>query len=161
MSSNNGQSKRWPIPYWATLIDRLLHENIAQVVLSGAPDDLPLIESVTRRMHEHAVNLAGKTSLTQLAALMERADLLVTGDSGPMHIATAVGTPLIAIHGPTDPVLKAAPSALTQPFSGAISGVAPVTGQKYGRLSFLYYTMYEEHYTKSSVRRCTKKIERQ
>lgn len=103
VSSNNGQSKRWPIPYWATLIDRLVRENVAQVVFSGAPDDLPLIESVTRRMHEHAVNLAGKTSLTQLAALMERADLLVTGDSGPMHIATAVGTPLIAIHGPTDP----------------------------------------------------------
>ncbi|HVB25931.1 MAG TPA: lipopolysaccharide heptosyltransferase II [Ktedonobacteraceae bacterium] len=106
VSSNNGQSKRWPIPYWATLIDRLLRENVAQVVFSGAPDDLPLIESVTRRMHEHAVNLAGKTSLTQLAALMERADLLVTGDSGPMHIATAVGTSLIAIHGPTDPALS-------------------------------------------------------
>jgi len=103
VSSNNGQSKRWPIPYWATLIDRLVRENVAQVAFSGAPDDLPLIESVTRRMHEHSVNLAGKTSLTQLAALMQRADLLVTGDSGPMHIATAVGTPLIAIHGPTDP----------------------------------------------------------
>ncbi|HLX39763.1 MAG TPA: lipopolysaccharide heptosyltransferase II [Ktedonobacteraceae bacterium] len=106
VSSNNGQSKRWPIPYWATLIDRLRRENVAQVVFSGAPDDLPLVESVTSRMHEHAVNLAGKTSLTQLAALMERADLLVTGDSGPMHIATAVGTSLIAIHGPTDPALS-------------------------------------------------------
>ena len=110
VSSNNGQSKRWPIPYWATLIDRLLRENVAQVVFSGAPDDLPLIESVTQRMHEHtehtAINLAGKTSLTQLAALTQRADLLITGDSGPMHIAAAVGTPLIAIHGPTDPALS-------------------------------------------------------
>ena len=107
VSSNNGQSKRWPIPYWATLIDRLLRENVAQVVFTGAPDDLPLIESVTQRMHEHtAINLAGKTSLTQLAALMQRADLLITGDSGPMHIAGAVGTPLIAIHGPTDPALS-------------------------------------------------------
>ncbi len=104
VSSNNGQSKRWPIPYWAMLIDRLVQKNIAQIVFTGAPDDLPLIEAVTRRMQEHAVNLAGKTSLTQLTALMERATLLITGDSGPMHIATAVGTPLIAIHGPTDPV---------------------------------------------------------
>ncbi len=112
VSSNNGQSKRWPIPYWATLIDRLLRENVAQVIFTGASDDLPLIESVRHRMREHtehterAINLAGKTSLTQLAALMQRADLLVTGDSGPMHIAGAVGTPLIAIHGPTDPALS-------------------------------------------------------
>ncbi len=116
VSSNNGQSKRWPIPYWATLIDRLLRENVAQIVFSGAPDDLPLIESVMQRMHEYtkhtkhtehtAINLAGKTSLTQLAALLQRADLLISGDSGPMHIATAVGTPLIAIHGPTDPALS-------------------------------------------------------
>jgi lipopolysaccharide heptosyltransferase II len=110
VSSNNGQSKRWPIPYWATLIERLLCANVAQVVFSGAPDDLPLIESITRQMHKHtehpAINLAGKTSLTQLAALLQRADLLISGDSGPMHIAAAVGTPLIAIHGPTDPVLS-------------------------------------------------------
>ena len=107
VSSNNGQSKRWPIPYWARLIDRLTGEGGAQVVLTGAPNDLPLIERVTQRMSEQAasrvINLAGKTSLGQLAALLQRADLLITGDSGPMHIAGAVGTPLIAIHGPTDP----------------------------------------------------------
>jgi ADP-heptose:LPS heptosyltransferase len=57
-------------------------------------------------MRERPVNLAGKTNLTQLAALLQRADLLITGDSGPMHIATAVGTPLIAIHGPTNPALS-------------------------------------------------------
>ncbi len=106
VSSNNGQSKRWPVPYWATLIDRLIWEDGIQVVLTGAPDDMPLILEVTRRMHEQATNLAGKTSLTQLAALYKRADLLVTGDSGPMHIAAAVGTPLIAIHGPTDSALS-------------------------------------------------------
>ena len=76
------------------------------MVLTGAPNDLPIIEDVMRRMRERPVNLAGKTSLLQLAALLQRADLLVTGDSGPMHIAGAVGTPLIAIHGPTDPALS-------------------------------------------------------
>jgi lipopolysaccharide heptosyltransferase II len=105
VSSNNGQSKRWPIPYWATLIDRLVREEHAQVVLSGASSDLPIIEGVTRRMQEHAINLAGKTSLTQLAALLQRADLVISGDSGPMHMAVAVDTPLIAIHGPTNPSL--------------------------------------------------------
>jgi len=103
VSSNNGQSKRWPIPYWATLMDRLIREQGAQVVLTGAPVDLPLIENVTGRMQQTPFNLAGKTSLPQLAALLQRADMLITGDSGPMHIAGAVGTPLIAIHGPTDP----------------------------------------------------------
>ena len=106
VSSNNGQSKRWPIPYWATLIDKLIREQDVQVVLTGAPVDLPLIESVTCRMQERAINLAGKTSLPQLVALLQRADLVISGDSGPMHIAAAVGTPLIAIHGPTDPALS-------------------------------------------------------
>jgi lipopolysaccharide heptosyltransferase II len=103
VSSNNGQSKRWPVPYWATLIDRLIHEDGDSVVLTGAQNDLALIELILRRTHEHPINLAGKTSLTQLAALLQRADLVITGDSGPMHIAAAVGTPLIAIHGPTNP----------------------------------------------------------
>ena len=106
VSANNGQSKRWPVPYWATLLDRLISEEHASVVLTGAPGDLPLIEKITARMREQPFNLAGRTSLTQLAALLKRADLLISGDSGPMHMAGAVETPLIAIHGPTDPALS-------------------------------------------------------
>jgi lipopolysaccharide heptosyltransferase II len=104
VSSNNGQSKRWPIPYWAKLINRLISNENMTVVLTGASNDLPFIETILRRTAEQPVNMAGKTSLIQLAALLQRANLLITGDSGPMHIAAAVGTPLIAIHGPTDPV---------------------------------------------------------
>lgn len=106
VSANNGQSKRWPVPYWAILLDRLVREEGAYIVLTGAPGDLPLIEKITTRMREQPMNLAGKTSLTQLAALLKRADLLISGDSGPMHMAGAVGTPLLAIHGPTDPALS-------------------------------------------------------
>ena len=105
INSNNGQSKRWPIPYWATLIDRLIRQQGAQVVLTGAAADLPQIESVTQRMCEHAINLAGKTSLTQLAALLQKADLLISGDSGPLHMGVACGTPIIGIYGPTNPSL--------------------------------------------------------
>jgi lipopolysaccharide heptosyltransferase II len=112
VTSNNGQAKRWPIPYWATLIDQLIREEDASVVFTGAPDDLPFIEAISKRMQEHAFHLAGKTSLTQLAALLQRTDLLITGDSGPMHIAAAVNTPLIAIHGPTDPALSGPVSPL-------------------------------------------------
>ena len=105
INSNNGQSKRWPIPYWATLIDRLIHQEGAQVVLTGAPGDMPQIDQVTSRMHERAINLAGKTSLTQLAALLQRADLLISGDSGPLHMGVACGTPILGIYGPTNPSL--------------------------------------------------------
>ena len=106
ISSNNGQSKRWPIPHWATLIDKLIRGLNAQVILTGAPGDKPLIECVTQQMQERAFNLAGKTSLPQLVALLQRANMVISGDSGPMHIAAAVGTPLIAIHGPTNPSLS-------------------------------------------------------
>jgi lipopolysaccharide heptosyltransferase II len=106
ISSNNGQSKRWPIPYWATLIDKLIRGQNAQVILTGAPGDISLIASVTHQMEEQALNLAGKTSLPQLVALLKRANLVISGDSGPMHIAAAVETPVIAIHGPTDPALS-------------------------------------------------------
>ncbi len=106
VSSNNGQSKRWPLPYWATLLDRLIREEGAQIVLTGAPADLPIIENITSRMHEHPINLAGKTSLTQLAALLKRANLLISGDSGPIHMATALGVPIIGIYGPTNPSLS-------------------------------------------------------
>ncbi len=108
INSNNGQSKRWPIPYWATLIDRLIREEGAQVVLTGAKGDLPQIENVTLRMSEqpiNLINLAGKTSLTQLAALLQRADLLISGDSGPLHMGVACGTPIVGIYGPTNPSL--------------------------------------------------------
>lgn len=103
VASNNGQSKRWPVLYWSRLLDRLIGERGAQVVLTGAPGDLPLIELVMGRMEQKAYNLAGKTNLPQLAALFQRADVVISGDSGPMHVADAMGTPLIAIHGPTDP----------------------------------------------------------
>jgi lipopolysaccharide heptosyltransferase II len=106
ISSNNGQSKRWPLPYWATLLDRFIQEYGASVVLTGAPEDLPLINNVISRMKHQPINMAGKTNLAQLAALMQRANLVISGDSGPMHIAEAVGTPLIALHGPTDPALS-------------------------------------------------------
>jgi len=106
VSSNNGQSKRWPLPYWATLLDRLIREEGAQIVLTGAPADLPIIENITGRMYEHPINLAGKTSLTQLAALLKRANLLISGDSGPIHMATALDVPIIGMYGPTNPSLS-------------------------------------------------------
>jgi lipopolysaccharide heptosyltransferase II len=107
INSNNGQSKRWPIPYWALLIDRLIQKLDANIVLTGSPGDLPQIERVLQRIQqqENVHNLVGKTSLIQLAALLQRADLLISGDSGPLHMGVACGTPIVSIYGPTNPAL--------------------------------------------------------
>lgn len=114
ISSNLGHAKRWPLPYWATLLDRLICEANAQIVLTGISSDLPVIEDVIGRMCcleasaclHPLINMAGKTTLPQLVALLHRADLLISGDSGPIHMASALGTPIIGIYGPTNPLLS-------------------------------------------------------
>ncbi len=103
--SGNGQAKRWPLPSWARLADLLLDQEDAAVILIGAPGDKPLAQAVLRRMRQpaRAIDLTGQTTLPELAALLERCAVLVTGDSGPLHVAEAVGTRVVALHGPTNP----------------------------------------------------------
>jgi ADP-heptose:LPS heptosyltransferase len=71
------------------------------VVLIGGPDERADAAAVQRLMKERAVDLAGATSIGQLPALLSQAAALVTNDSGPMHIAAAVKTPVVALFGPT------------------------------------------------------------
>lgn len=104
--ATNGLAKRWPIPHWAALADQLMTEFGAKVVLTGAASDAAITAAVTARMQQAPLDFSGKTTIPQLAALLERCDLVISGDSGPLHMAGAVGTPVIAIHGPTDPVLS-------------------------------------------------------
>jgi len=73
------------------------------VVLAGAPRDREACAAVARDC-DGAIDLCGKTSLPELAALVRRSGICITNDSGPMHLAAALGTPLVAIFGPTDPV---------------------------------------------------------
>jgi lipopolysaccharide heptosyltransferase II len=112
--AQNGQAKRWPARHWATLAVRLATELGALVVLTGAPNEAPLAEKIKNAAGAPLLNLCGKTSLPQLKALLAQADLVISGDSGPMHIACAVGAPVIALHGPTDPAISGptAPDAL-------------------------------------------------
>jgi len=104
--ATNGVAKRWPIPHWAVLADQLITELGAKVVLTGAASDAEITEAVAAHMRQKALDFAGKTTIPQLAALLERCNLVISGDSGPLHMAGAVGTPVIAIHGPTDPALS-------------------------------------------------------
>ena len=112
--ARNGQAKRWPARHWATLARRLASDLDALVALTGAPNEAPLAGDIERMAGVPLLNLCGKTSLPQLKALLAQADLVISGDSGPMHIACAVGAPVIALHGPTDPKISgpSAPDAL-------------------------------------------------
>jgi lipopolysaccharide heptosyltransferase II len=104
--ARNGQAKRWPLAHFAALAERLWQEHRALVVLTGAPHEAPLAEEVTQLAQAPILNLAGRTNVPELVALLAQSDVVVSGDSGPMHIACAVGTPVVALHGPTDPALS-------------------------------------------------------
>jgi lipopolysaccharide heptosyltransferase II len=106
LGARNGQAKRWPPEHFAALADQLVDELDALVVLTGAPNEAPLAEAVVRRAQRPVVDLVGSTSIPELVALLAESEVLVTGDSGPMHIACAVSTPVVALHGPTDPALS-------------------------------------------------------
>lgn len=97
----------WPTKHWvnerfAQVADRLLDMG-ADVIFTGGPADRERVSEICAAMAGEGVNLAGRTSLKVLAALFERARLVVTIDSGPMHLAAAMGTPVLAIFGPTAP----------------------------------------------------------
>lgn len=112
--ARNGQAKRWPPASIAALADRLARELDALVVLTGAPSEKSLAEAVLAHTTAPLANLVGRTSVPELAALLAASDLLVTGDSGPLHIACALRTPVVALHGPTDPAISGptAPDAI-------------------------------------------------
>lgn len=97
----------WPTKLWfsdrfSEVADHLLAQGCA-VVFTGSPADRVEIERIISGMKGKAANLAGATSLMSLAALYQRAQVVVSTDTGPMHIAAAVGTPLVAIFGSTAP----------------------------------------------------------
>lgn len=98
------ETKMWPLKRYAELIDTIAAKLKAQPVLIGSMEDEVRINELSSMTKSKPLNLSGKTSLLQLAALLKKVDLLITNDSGPMHIAAAVGTPVIAIFGPTRPV---------------------------------------------------------
>jgi len=97
----NWDLKRWPKAKFAFLAERLITEFNARVAIVGASKDTYLAMEIANLMHNKPIILAGKTNLKQLGALLERANLMVSADSGPMHIACAVATPTIVLFGPT------------------------------------------------------------
>ncbi len=98
-------AKRWPAPRFAEIARRLVQERGASVFIVGSPGDRELAEEVRRLAGEteHVHNLAGELSFDELGALLEHAALFLGNDTGAMHLAAAVGTPTVAVFGPSDP----------------------------------------------------------
>jgi heptosyltransferase II len=90
-------SKRWP--YYRELVSAL----DGKCVVVGGADDIPLAREIVAGSGGKAVSAAGALSLRESAALIQQARVLVTNDSAPLHLATAVGTPIVALFGPTVP----------------------------------------------------------
>ena len=95
-------TKRWPAESFAAVGDWLQQQGVRAVMIGGR-EERPVGEAVMRAMRGAPVDLAGKTTMKELIALLRRLRVFVTNDSGPMHLAAAVGTPVIALFGPTDP----------------------------------------------------------
>ena len=95
--------KRWHTAGFAEVIKRLIEEAKAKVILVGDSQDKSIARDIKLFLGTDITDLCGRTSLCQLAAVVEGTDLLITNDSAPLHIAGAVGTDVLAIFGPTDP----------------------------------------------------------
>lgn len=107
-SSPLWKTKQWPQEAFIELCDLLAKENV-RVVITGTKDDIPVAERIARQTRTRPIIAAGRTSIGELIALIRRCKVFVTSDSAPMHIATAVGTPAVALFGPTDPRRHVAP----------------------------------------------------
>lgn len=93
-------SRRWPPARFAEVASRLAREG-ARVVVFGSPGEEALVEAVVRAADPRPLDLAGRTPLPVVIECLRRLDLLITNDTGPMHAAAAVGTPVVALFGPT------------------------------------------------------------
>jgi lipopolysaccharide heptosyltransferase II len=96
-------TKRWPAERFAELAAALVSELALPVALLGAAGEGPLCEEVARAAGSGVLNLAGGATLGETAAIISRARLYVGNDSGPTHMARALGVPTVALFGPTDP----------------------------------------------------------
>ena len=97
-----GEAKCWPLERFRALALELLKKEDIYLVFLGDKKSVSLIKEICQGLNPRAINLAGFTSLRELVCIIKECDLMVTNDSGPMHVADALGVPLIALFGSTD-----------------------------------------------------------
>ncbi len=95
--------KLWETGSWARVADALAQAYDVRIVLTGSGSERAQVEGIAAQMQRPALALIGETDIGKLAALLARADLALGVDSGPLHLATAQGTPTVRLYGPTDP----------------------------------------------------------
>lgn len=99
----NMAAKRWLPERWAKVADLVQGEAGCRIVLVGSTAEAPLVDQVRGCMETEPLVAAGRTTLSELAALLSRCSLFLGGDSGPLHLASALGIPSVSLYGPTDP----------------------------------------------------------
>ena len=95
--------RRFPQDRFVSVADALVERYNAQIILTGAPSEVELSQQIASQTRSSCVVAAGRTDINQLAALFANTDFVICGNCGPMHLAAAVGTPVVALHGPTSP----------------------------------------------------------
>ena len=101
------ETRRWHPDRFAAVAEKIARQFHARIILLGGPSETDLAARVGSRLPSNVtVNLSGKVPVDELACLISRLDLLLTNDSGPMHIAAATKTPVVALFGPGDPLLN-------------------------------------------------------
>jgi len=96
-------SKNWPVQHFIDLAWRLRERRACSLFILGGPADVEVCREIEKALGPDVRNLAGTTNLVEMGAVLKEMDVLVASDSGPIHMAAAVGTPVVAIFGPTDP----------------------------------------------------------
>jgi heptosyltransferase-2 len=99
-----GSAKCWPPPRFAELASRLQAQNDADVILFGTAAESAVSNVIATGMRQPPIDLTGKTAIADLPALLSQCHLFIGNDSGAMHVAAAVGIPVLAVFGPTDPL---------------------------------------------------------
>ena len=103
------RTKRWPLENIAKLCNRYAQKGI-RVLLTGSKDDCDDAQVLLSMVKGKPINMVGRTTLMELACLIKKCKLFITADSAPLHIASSVSTPTIALFGPTDPHRHLQPS---------------------------------------------------
>jgi heptosyltransferase-2 len=119
-ASEVADARRWSGENFAQLSRMLIQELDTKLIFIGSGNERERVQSILNLVSGEPLNLAGRTNLKQLAYALKRADIFITNDSGPMHLALAMGTPTVALFGPESP-------------------------QRYGPLSPKHLAIYKKH----------------
>lgn len=102
-----GPAKRWPVERFIAAAKAIHAQTDCQILLLGGPGDAAVTGPIAAALPGGAVDMAGATTLRELCAALKACQVVLTNDTGPMHLAAAVGTPVVALFGSTSPALTA------------------------------------------------------